>query len=105
MACIWAMSILENGFALDRRAILRGAALGCAWATLPARAQAPAGARSVPIEMFGGDARPGIDNGAALRRAFADAARDGASVVLGPGRYEFSSVDLLRQGAVERPAG
>ena len=100
-----AMNIFERGFAPDRRAILRGAALGCAWATLPLRAQAPARSRGVPIEMFGGDARPGIDNGNALRRAFADAARDGASVILGPGRYEFSSVDLLRRGAIGRPAG
>lgn len=90
---------------LSRRSFVRKAAIRVAWLALPLRVRRVTARREVRIETFGGAAHPGVDNCEALRRAFADASRDGACVLMGPGVYEFSSADLLRRGSIKRPAG
>src|SRR5690606_8982384 len=90
---------------LSRRSFVRKAAIRVAWLALPLRVRRVTARREGRIETFGGAAHPGVDNCGALRRAFADASRDGACVLMGPGVYEFSSADLLRRGSIKRPAG
>lgn len=64
-------------------------------------------ATSIRLEDFGGGIVPGLDNVDPMRRALAAAARGSSPRVvrLGPGTYEFSSLQLLRGGAIRRPSG
>ena len=57
----------------------------------------------VRLEDFGGRAIEGFDNVAAFRRAFAEAAKRGSDIRLGPGTYDVSSKSLLA-GALRRPS-
>lgn len=91
---------------LNRRAVCKAALLGFSASVCAVGAPAFSGTQSfVSIEQFGGGARPGFDNGDALRRALNAAAGSGATVLLGTGTYEFSSAQLLQKGAIKRPSG
>lgn len=93
-------------YGLNRRTVCKVALLSLSASACALGAPAFSGTGSfVSIEEFGGGARPGLDNGNALRRALNAAAASGATVLLGPGTYEFSSAKLLQEGAIKRPSG